>query len=86
MITRPPRHIAGFRSDDPEELVEASLSCQLCLRTPVRVVVVDDGDDDASAFSQCPECRTPTEVVLTGEQALRLMLAPPVGTTVEFVA
>jgi hypothetical protein len=85
MIMRLPTHIAGFRSDDPDELIEASLSCQLCLRSPVRVVVVDDGDDDASAFSQCPHCETPTEVVLTGEQALRLMLAPPVGTAVEFV-
>lgn len=78
-------HIAGFRADDPDELLDASLSCQVCLRRPVLVAVVEVGRD-AKAFCYCSRCVTPTEVFLTGEQAHRLVNAPPPGPDVEVIA
>lgn len=79
-----PFHIAGFSSSDPDSLVEASLACQICLRTPVLVLVVDG--EDPRAFAHCPVCATPTEVLLTTAQAGRLVLAPPTGPSVQLVS
>jgi hypothetical protein len=65
-------------------VVHASLSCQSCLRSAVLVeVVVLAGGRGAFAHSHCPLCVTPTEVALTPEQALRLVLAPPAGLAIQ---
>lgn len=84
-MTAVPRHIAGFSSSDPDPLVEASMACQFCLRAPELVLVVDGADP--RAFAHCPRCPVPTVLLLSAEQARRLVLAPPsTGPTVQLVS
>jgi hypothetical protein len=67
--------VARFRADDPDELVKASLACNLCLG----IAEVDwrlTGDDgyDPSVQCECHRCETRWWVYVTPEQALRLEL------------
>jgi hypothetical protein len=78
------RHVATFADDDADELVTASLSCQVCLWAPASVLVVAD-DADPIAYCYCGACDLVTEACLTPAQAARLMVAPPVGPLVDVV-
>ncbi|HEV2723539.1 MAG TPA: hypothetical protein VGV10_02815 [Thermoleophilaceae bacterium] len=62
---------ASFRGDDATPLVEASLSCRMCLSGAIdwslRV-----REWDAEVECRCRGCNDLRTVSLTGEQALRL--------------
>lgn len=63
---------ARFRTDDPDELVEASLACPLCLRCEsVRWEAALD-EYDPSCECQCMSCGERWRVYLSPHQALRL--------------
>jgi hypothetical protein len=63
---------ARFRDDDPDELVEASLACPLCLRADgVRWHAALD-DYDPSCECHCAHCDESWRVYLAPHQALRL--------------
>jgi hypothetical protein len=65
---------ARFRTDDPDELVMASLACPICLRgDEVEWRAALDGYDP-SVECLCPRCEEGWRVYLTPEQALRLGL------------
>lgn len=65
---------ARFRADDPDPLVEASLSCPLCLRSEqVQWEAALEGYDP-SVECRCPSCEERWRVYLTPEQALRVGL------------
>ena len=71
--------LASFRADDPDELVEASLCCPLCLHR-CRIVSLDGDPFDAHARCCCTACRHDRTVELLPEQFLRLSLsAAPAG-------
>lgn len=66
--------VARFRTDDPDELVKASLACNLCLGiAQVEWQLGDDGYDP-SVQCECHHCEAHWRVYLTPEQALRLEL------------
>lgn len=64
---------ARFRPDDPDELVEASLACPLCLCSDdvVWEAAFDDGWDP-SVECRCPRCEERWRVYLDPFQTLRL--------------
>lgn len=62
---------ASFRADDATALVEASLSCSMCLSGQVDWSLRVD-DWDAEAECRCRRCGHRRTLSLTGEQALRL--------------
>ena len=63
---------ARFRDDDPDELVEASFACPLCLHTNgVRWHAALD-DYDPSCECHCGSCDERWRVYLAPHQALRL--------------
>jgi hypothetical protein len=63
---------ARFRSDDPDELVEASLACPICLQSEsIDWVAALDGYDP-SVECRCPSCDERWRVYLAPHQALRL--------------
>ena len=65
---------ARFRPDDPDELVEASLACPLCLGSEqVRWEAALDSYDP-SVECHCPPCDERWRVYLAPHQALRLSL------------
>jgi hypothetical protein len=66
---------ARFRTDDPDELVVASLVCPLCLGGEAVDwdLEVTDGYDP-SARCECRRCEQSWCVYLTPDQALRLGL------------
>lgn len=69
-----PPDTARFRSDDPDELVLASLACPVCLRTgELEWRLAADGYDP-SVECRCTRCEQPWLVYLTPDQALRLGL------------
>jgi hypothetical protein len=80
-----PTHVAAFRFDDPDALLEASLSCQFCLRRSVLAVVVES-ERHCCAFCHCAVCRPPTKVLLTPLQASRLVRAPPASCSVQLAS
>jgi hypothetical protein len=64
---------ARFRPDDPDELVEASLACPLCLRSDEVVWEAAFGDGwDPSVECRCPSCDERWRVYLDPFQTLRL--------------
>ncbi len=64
---------ARFRTDDPDELVIASLACPICLGADEVEWDLDAGDGyDPSARCACRRCDEPWRVYLTPDQALRL--------------
>ena len=83
------RHVAGLRSrndanmvdvatflgDDCDALVSAALACPVCLGGEVEWSL--EGDPyDPSADCSCRQCGYGRRVFLSGEQALRLAIAP----------
>jgi hypothetical protein len=64
---------ATFRADDEPCLVEASLSCLVCLSGHIEWSLRSDGWD-AEVVCRCDECGDVRTVSLTGDQALRLSL------------
>jgi hypothetical protein len=65
---------ARFRSDDPDELVAASLACPICLRSePVEWEAALDGYDP-SVECHCPSCEQRWRVYLGPQQELRFGL------------
>ncbi len=67
---------ARFRTDDPDELVVASLACPICLHgdeVDWELELEADGCDP-SARCVCRHCEEPWRVYVTPDQALRLGL------------
>jgi hypothetical protein len=65
---------ARFRTDDPDELVMASLACPLCLRSEdVQWHAALDGYDP-SVECLCPRCVERWRVYLAPQQELRVGL------------
>jgi hypothetical protein len=66
--------VARFRPSDPDELVNASLACPLCLGSDqVQWQGALEGHDPSVRCS-CPECGEHWLVYLAPEQALRIGL------------
>jgi hypothetical protein len=66
---------ARFRTDDPDELVVASLVCPICLHGDEVDWDLETTDGyDPSARCVCRRCEEPWRVYLTPDQALRLGL------------
>jgi hypothetical protein len=63
---------ARFRSDDPDELVEASLACPVCLRWEGIEWEASLDGYDASVECRCSSCHESWRVYLAPHQALRL--------------
>jgi hypothetical protein len=64
---------ATFLADDEPCLVEASLSCLVCLSGHIHWSLCGD-QWDARVVCRCEECGDVRTVSLTGDQALRLSL------------
>jgi hypothetical protein len=64
---------ATFRADDEPCLVEASLSCRVCLSGHIEWSL-RSREWDAEVVCRCEECGDVRTVSLTGDQALRLSL------------
>ena len=65
---------ARFRTNDPDELVIASLACPLCLHGDDVEWELDADGYDPSAQCLCRRCEEPWRVYMTPYQALRLGL------------
>jgi hypothetical protein len=83
-VTTGLRDIARFTCDDRSELVEAALSCSVCLRPPA-VAVISGDEYESVAICDCPDCHTATEVGLNPEQFMRLQVAPPAHPALKFL-
>jgi hypothetical protein len=71
---------ARFRTDDPEELVAASLVCPVCLGSDDVEWELEPYGYDPSARCECRHCERSWRVYLTPHQALRLSLMTPAHT------
>lgn len=67
---------ARYAVEDADEVVAAATACPLCLRTAPAVEVVE-GDNGGVALCHCLRCLNVSELLLTREQLLRLVLYPP---------
>jgi len=67
--------LAAFRGDDAPALVDASLSCTVCLSGAVEWSL-SPGVWEAEVECRCHSCGHARTVSLTDEQALRLALHP----------
>ena len=67
---------ARFRSDDPDELVLASLACPVCLGGDDVDWELEPDGYDPSALCDCRHCEQSWRVYMTPYQALRLSLLP----------
>jgi hypothetical protein len=65
---------ARFRTDDPDELVIASLACPVCLHSDEVDWELEADGYDPSARCLCSHCDESWRVYLTPDQALRLAL------------
>jgi Fe-S-cluster-containing hydrogenase component 2 len=65
---------ARFRSDDPDELVLASLACPVCLSGSEVEWTLESEGYDPSVQCVCHRCERAWCVYVTPEQALRLTL------------
>jgi hypothetical protein len=65
---------ARFRTDDPDELVIASLACPVCLHSDEIDWELEADGYDPSAQCVCSSCEESWRVYLTPDQALRLAL------------
>ena len=83
-VVPPARHVQGvpttcelavFRGDDAPALVDASLSCTVCLSGAVEWSLLADVWE-AEVECRCHSCGHGRTVSVTGEQALRLALHP----------
>lgn len=67
--------VASFYANDCDALVVAALACPVCLRGDVEWFL--DGDPyDPSASCSCRHCGHERRVYLSGDQVLRLAIAP----------
>jgi hypothetical protein len=64
--------VAHFRTDDPDELVLASLACPICLHSDCVSWEASLDGYDPFAECSCGRCQERWRVYLTPEQALRL--------------
>ena len=72
----PHTETASFRGNDATCLVEASLACRICLSGAIDWSLrVEQWDHEV--VCHCRDCGYERVVSLTGDQALRLALAPP---------
>jgi hypothetical protein len=65
---------ARFRTDDPDELVLASLACPICLRSRNVSWCLDADGYDPSVQCVCDRCEESWSVYVTPYQALRIGL------------
>ena len=65
---------ARFPADDPDELVQASFACPLCLHGDEIEWELDGDGYDPSAQCLCRRCEQSWSVFVTPDQALRLGL------------
>jgi hypothetical protein len=65
---------ARFRTDDPDELVMASLACPVCLCSGAVAWELEADGYDPSVECFCESCEQPWRVYLTPDQALRVGL------------
>jgi hypothetical protein len=65
---------ARFRSDDPDELVSASLACPICLHEDQLELALESDRYDPSACCHCRRCERGWRVYVTPLQELRLRL------------
>ena len=72
-----------FSIDDPDALVDAALSCPLCLGAESRVEVRLAGDEIQGGCA-CRACGATWSLILDPQQLLRLALDPPRGSDVRF--
>jgi hypothetical protein len=70
------RYDAVFALDDPDALVDASLSCPACLSSDSHLVVGMTGAD-LDAHGTCARCGSTWSLSLAPQQLLRLGLDPP---------
>jgi hypothetical protein len=66
--------VARFHADDCDELVIASLACDLCLRSASVDWSLDGDSYEATVRCHCRRCEHDWSVYLTALQALRLSL------------
>ncbi len=66
--------VARFHPDDCDELVIASLACNLCLHSASVDWSLSSDTYDATAPCHCRSCDHSWSVYLTAQQALRLSL------------
>ena len=66
--------VARFHPDDCDELVVASLACDLCLHSAGVEWTLSSDPYDATAHCHCPHCNHDWSVYLSAQQALRLSL------------
>ena len=66
--------VARFHPDDCDELVVASLVCELCLHSDAVEWTLCSDSYDATAHCHCPHCDYRWSVYLSAQQALRLSL------------
>ena len=69
-----PADTARFRTDDPDELVLASLACPICLRAANVSWRLDADGYDPSVECVCDRCEQSWRVYMTPYQALRIGL------------
>ena len=77
------RYAAVFALDDPDMLVDAALSCPLCLGDDSSIEIGLQGDEVAGTCA-CAACDATWSLALEPQQLLRLALDPPRGTRVRF--
>jgi hypothetical protein len=73
-LVHPLSDTARFRTDDPDELVAASLVCPLCLHADDVDWELEPDVYDPSAQCNCRRCEETWRVYMTPYQALRLAL------------
>jgi hypothetical protein len=77
------RYAATFTLDDPDALVDAALSCPLCLGAD-STADVDLTGDEVTGRCSCAACGATWSLSLEPQQLLRLVLDPPRDTPVRF--
>jgi hypothetical protein len=68
--------VARFAPNESEVLCEAAFACPVCLHRPAMVLLVES-DDGGAARCLCANCDVTWSVLMTAEQLLRIVLAPP---------
>jgi hypothetical protein len=76
-------YAAAFALDDPDALVDAALSCPMCLGADTRVEIGIHGEV-VTGGCVCDDCGATWSLGLEPQQLLRLALDPPRGTAVTF--
>ena len=77
------RYAATFALDDPDALVDAGLSCPVCLGRDSRIDIGLHGGE-VSGTCSCAGCEATWSLALGPQQLLRLALDPPHATDIHF--